>query len=77
MPPFDRVVLIVLDSCGLGGAPDAARYGDAGASTLPHVALACGGLRLPVMGRLGLGRLAAIEGVPPDPAPQPEAPSAA
>ena len=69
MPPFDRVVLIVLDSCGLGGAPDAARYGDAGASTLPHVALACGGLRLPVMGRLGLGRLAAIEGVPPDPAP--------
>ena len=69
MPPFDRVVLIVLDSCGLGGAPDAARYGDAGASTLPHVASACGGLRLPVMGRLGLGRLAAIEGVPPDPAP--------
>ncbi len=68
MPPFNRVVVIVLDSCGVGEAPDAERYGDLGASTLPHVARACGGLRLPVMGRLGLGRIAPIDGVPPDPA---------
>ncbi len=65
----DRVVLIVLDSAGVGEAPDAARYGDRGASTLPHVAQACGGLHLAVLGRLGLGWLAAIQGVPPDPAP--------
>ena len=60
-----RVVALVLDSCGIGAAPDAARYGDAGSSTLPHTAAARGGLRLPVLGRLGLGRLAAIAGVPP------------
>ncbi len=59
------MVVIVLDGCGIGGAPDAARYGDEGASTLPHTAAACGGLRLPVLGRLGLGRLAEVAGVPP------------
>ncbi len=65
----ERVIAIVLDSCGVGEAPDAARYGDAGASTLPHTAAACGGLRLPVLGRLGLGRIAPILGVPAVPAP--------
>lgn len=66
---WDRVILIVLDSCGAGEAPDAAAYGDAGASTLSHTARACGGLRLPVLGRLGLGRIVPVDGVPPDPAP--------
>ncbi len=65
----DRVVIVVLDSCGVGEAPDAARYGDVGASTLPHTAAACGGLHLPVLGRLGLGRIVPVQGVPPDPAP--------
>lgn len=60
---FDRAVLVVLDSVGIGDAPDAERYGDAGAATLPHVAAAVGGLRLPNLERLGLGRLASILGV--------------
>jgi len=64
-----RVLVIVLDSCGVGALPDAGRYGDEGASTLPHTAAACGGLALPTLGRLGLGRIATIPGVPPDPAP--------
>ncbi|TMI78769.1 MAG: phosphopentomutase, partial [Bacillati bacterium ANGP1] len=64
-----RVLVIVLDSCGVGALPDAARYGDAGASTLPHTAAACGGLALPTLGRLGLGRIVSIAGVPPEPAP--------
>jgi phosphopentomutase len=34
--PFNRVVLIVLDSVGIGEMPDAAEYGDAGADTLGH-----------------------------------------
>ncbi|MCX7819178.1 MAG: phosphopentomutase [Kiritimatiellae bacterium] len=50
-----RVVLIVLDSCGVGAAPDAAEYGDEGSATLQHVAAAVGGLRVPVLERLGLG----------------------
>lgn len=65
----ERVLVVVLDSCGVGALPDAGRYGDDGASTLPHTAAACGGLALPTLGRLGLGRIAAIQGVPPDPAP--------
>ena len=65
----DRILVIVLDSCGVGALPDAARYGDDGASTLSHTAAACGGLALPTMGRLGLGHITAILGVPPDPSP--------
>jgi len=65
-----RAVWIVLDGVGVGELPDAGDYGDRGASTLPHVAAACGGLALPNLGRLGLGHLAAIPGVPPDSAPQ-------
>ncbi|MEO1747132.1 MAG: phosphopentomutase [Pseudomonadota bacterium] len=36
-----RAILIVLDSVGIGGAPDAARFGDTGANTLGHVAQFC------------------------------------
>ncbi|WP_245866485.1 phosphopentomutase [Oceaniglobus roseus] len=60
-----RAILIVLDSVGCGGAPDADAFGDAGANTLAHIAAACaagkaeegrsGPLRLPHMDALGLG----------------------
>ncbi len=60
-----RAFLIVLDGVGLGALPDAGDYGDAGSHTLLHVAEAVGGLRLPTLERLGLGRLAALPGVQP------------
>jgi phosphopentomutase len=60
-----RAFVIVLDACGAGALPDAAAYGDAGASTLAHLAREVGGLRLPTLGRLGLGSIVALEGVPP------------
>lgn len=60
---FRRVTLIVLDSVGIGAMPDAADYGDAGAHTLKHCAEAMGGLRLPGLERLGLGRVDAIPGL--------------
>ncbi len=60
-----HAVLIILDGIGVGGAPDAAAYGDAGSDTLGNTARAVGGLALPVLGRLGLGNLHAVEGVPP------------
>ena len=47
-------VLIVLDSVGIGSAPDAAEYGDTGASTLSHLAAAAGGLHVPTMQAMGL-----------------------
>lgn len=60
-----RVTLIVLDSVGCGDAPDAAAYGDAGANTLSNISRVVGGLNLPNMGKLGLGNLTEIKGVPP------------
>lgn len=51
-----RVILIVLDSVGIGAAPDAADYGDAGADTLRHT-LEVSGVSLPNLAQLGLFRL--------------------
>ena len=59
------VVLIVLDSVGIGDAPDAGEFGDEGSATLPNLARAVGGISLPGLASLGLGRLASVEGVPP------------
>ncbi len=60
-----RAFLIVMDSVGCGGAPDAAAFGDAGSNTLGHIAQACaegradlgrsGPLRIPNLDGLGLG----------------------
>ncbi|QBG48348.1 phosphopentomutase [Verrucomicrobia bacterium S94] len=52
-----KVILIVLDSVGIGAAPDAADYGDAGSATLQHIGKAVGGLNLPTLGKLGLGNI--------------------
>lgn len=60
-----RAIVLVLDSFGIGGAPDAQQFGDAGADTLGHIAAACsrsqcdnatrrGPLALPNLARLGL-----------------------
>jgi phosphopentomutase len=66
-PVNKRAFVIVIDACGAGALPDAADYGDAGANTLGHVAEAAGGLDLPVLGRLGLGDIIPVEGVPSSP----------
>ena len=60
-----RALILVLDSVGCGGAPDAAQFGDEGSNTLGHIADACasgaaeegrsGPLSLPNLDRLGLG----------------------
>ena len=60
-----RFVIVVADSAGCGALPDAAEYGDEGADTIGHVSRAVGGLALPHLGRLGLGHLTAVAGVPP------------
>jgi len=64
-----RVILIVMDGCGVGALPDAAAYGttDPQSATLPHVADAVGGLHLPTLERLGLGSITPIAGVAPSP----------
>src|SRR6056297_1121354 len=67
-----RAFLVVMDSVGIGGAPDAGDFfnagrPDTGANTLAHIAEARGGLHMPHLDRLGLGaavRLASGEDVP-------------
>lgn len=64
-----RAMLVVLDSLGIGAAPDASHFGDAGADTLGHIACHCrtplaeGGrgrnLAIPNLLSLGLGHAAA------------------
>ena len=60
-----RAILLVLDGCGIGAAPDAAAYGDEGSHTLGNTARAVGGVRLPVLERLGLGSITDLVGVRP------------
>ncbi len=63
--PLERAVVVVLDSCGAGEAPDADRYGDIGADTLGNVARTVGGLHLPHLQAAGLGVARPLAGVPP------------
>ena len=60
-----RAFLVVMDSVGCGGAPDAAEFGDEGANTLGHIHATCAGsargpLRMPVLGGLGLWEAVAL-----------------
>ena len=58
-----RAAIIILDGVGIGAAPDAAQYGDAGSDTLGNLSRACGGFRLPRLERLGLGNIRPLEGM--------------
>ncbi|MGE5371526.1 MAG: phosphopentomutase [Solirubrobacterales bacterium] len=60
-----RVILIVLDSLGVGELPDARDYGDEGSNTLGNMARAQGGLSLPNFQQLGMGNIIAVQGVAP------------
>jgi phosphopentomutase len=64
-----RFLILVADSAGCGALPDAAEYGDEGSDTIGNTSRAVGGLSLPVLGRMGLGNVTPIAGVPPDAAP--------
>src|SRR5690606_21784865 len=61
---YRRVFLIVMDSVGIGEAPDAELFGDKGADTLGHIAEYMGGLKMPNMMKLGLGNIRELKGIP-------------
>lgn len=60
---FKRIFIIVMDSVGIGEAPDAELFGDKGADTLGHIAESTGGLNMPVLGKLGLSNIREIKGI--------------
>ena len=61
---FKRIHVIVMDSVGIGEAPDAAAFNDAGSHTLGHISERVG-LNVPNMQAYGLGNIAPLETVPP------------
>lgn len=61
---YKRIHLIVLDSVGIGEAPDAKEFGDEGAHTLGHIAEVAG-LSVPNMQKMGLGNIAPLTGIDP------------
>jgi phosphopentomutase len=61
---FNRFILMVLDSLGVGEMPDAAAWGDAGADTLGHI-LESRKVDLPNMRALGIGNIRELANVPP------------
>ncbi|MCX8057076.1 MAG: phosphopentomutase [Ignavibacteria bacterium] len=52
-----KAIVIVLDGVGIGNAPDAKVYNDEGSNTLGNIAKSLGGINLPNLEKLGLGRL--------------------
>jgi phosphopentomutase len=62
--PFNRAIVIVMDSVGIGELPDAASYGDEGSNTVGNIAKQVP-LKLPALRRLGLDRLVQLD--PHDP----------
>jgi phosphopentomutase len=66
---YRRICLVVLDSVGIGEAPDAAGFHDEGAHTLGHIAERVEGFALPNLQKLGLGNIAPLKNVPAADAP--------
>lgn len=60
---FKRIHLVVMDSVGIGEAPDAAEYDDFDVDTFGHIAQQCGGLTMPNMGKLGVSNIRQIQGI--------------
>jgi phosphopentomutase len=65
-----RFVILVADSAGCGALPDARAYGDEGSDTIGNTSRAVGGVALPTLGKLGLGNLTPVLGVPAEPVPR-------
>ncbi|MYL32666.1 phosphopentomutase [Pontibacillus yanchengensis] len=65
MDNYKRIFLVVMDSVGIGEAPDAEQFNNKGADTLGHIAEHMGGLNMPNMGKLGLSNIRHIKGIEP------------
>lgn len=65
MGKYKRIFAIVVDSFGIGAAPDAERFGDAGADTCGHIAAAVEHFNIPNLQKLGLANLKSMDKVAP------------
>ncbi|MFZ7945126.1 MULTISPECIES: phosphopentomutase [Bacillaceae] len=60
---YKRIFIVVMDSVGIGEAPDAEKFGDKGADTFGHIAERMNGLKMPNMAKLGLSNIREIKGI--------------
>lgn len=63
MTSFKKIHIIVMDSVGIGEAPDADKFGDVGSNTLGHIAEKMNGLTMPTMASLGLSNIRELKGI--------------
>ncbi|WP_420798994.1 phosphopentomutase [Paenisporosarcina cavernae] len=66
---YNRIHLIVMDSVGIGEAPDAAAFGDTGSHTLGHIAKHMKTIQLPQLEKMGLANIESLTGLNPVDAP--------
>ena len=64
-----RIILIILDSVGVGALPDAYKYNDENSNTLGNISKKIGGLNLPNLKKMGLGNIIYIQGIKPQLSP--------
>lgn len=64
MADINRVILIVLDSVGIGELPDAAEYGDTGSNTVGNIVKVCKGINIPNLCSLGMAKIDGIDYLP-------------
>ena len=58
---YKRIIILVMDSVGIGHAPDAAKFNDKGANTLGHIEATAGLIHCPTLRSLGLANIADIK----------------
>lgn len=63
LKPFKKIHVVVMDSVGIGEAPDSVDFGDVGADTLGHIAEKMNGLNMPYMSALGLSNIRELQGI--------------
>jgi len=64
MSNINRIIVIVLDSVGVGELPDAAEYGDIGSNTVGNIVRVSGGIDVPHLNGLGMGKIDGIDYLP-------------
>ena len=58
---YKRIIILVMDSVGIGHAPDAANFNDEGSNTLGHIEATAGLIHCPALRSLGLANIADIK----------------
>ena len=58
---YKRIIILVMDSVGIGHAPDAVKFNDEGSNTLGHIEATAGLIHCPTLRSLGLANIADIK----------------